>query len=370
MKKKSTTYKKKYYDIKDDFREYPDAWMYMVWSKRGPGKTYSTLRYMIENNKIFVFVKRTIKEVNILCGGGRRKRSSASVDLSPFKPLNRDFGWNIYMTKIPDCEGLAAFFQYEMVEGELVPVKLVGYCIAVSAIIEYKGFDMSEADYLIFDEFIPRKGERLNRNEGDLVMDLYETVSRDRIKRGRPELILICLANAVNINNPMFQTMDVIDTAADMSVFHRWYTWLEERGILLHFIDYGFDLEEGAQETGAQKAMKGTQWAKMAYGGEFAYDDFSAIGKVKLKHHKCKYSIRYKEKLYWLYYNEETKMYFLCQIRGQTDQLFDLNRENQQKLFWQEKGIDLRQAAIEDRVIFSCYVAYDLIVNYKQIFKL
>ena len=51
-----------------------------------------------------------------------------------------------------------------------------------------KGFDLSECDYLIFDEFIPKRHERLNRNEGDQLMDIYMTVSRDRVQRGRGEL--------------------------------------------------------------------------------------------------------------------------------------------------------------------------------------
>ena len=80
---------KKYYDIRDDFNAYPDAWLYLCWSKRGPGKTYSTLRYMIEEGKIFLFIKRTIDDVEMLCTDGSKK--GVIFDVSPFKPLNRDF---------------------------------------------------------------------------------------------------------------------------------------------------------------------------------------------------------------------------------------------------------------------------------------
>ena len=50
--------KAKYYDIRDDLAAYPLAWCYLIWSKRGPGKTYSTLRMCIEDNKIFAFMKK------------------------------------------------------------------------------------------------------------------------------------------------------------------------------------------------------------------------------------------------------------------------------------------------------------------------
>ena len=33
-----------YYDIRNDLKRFPDAWCYLIWSSRGPGKTYSTLR--------------------------------------------------------------------------------------------------------------------------------------------------------------------------------------------------------------------------------------------------------------------------------------------------------------------------------------
>ena len=36
-----------YYHFKKDVLVYPSAGMYVVWSRRGPGKTYSFLRYMI-----------------------------------------------------------------------------------------------------------------------------------------------------------------------------------------------------------------------------------------------------------------------------------------------------------------------------------
>ena len=34
-----------YYHLLHDFLRFPKAWCYVVWSKRGPGKTYSALSY-------------------------------------------------------------------------------------------------------------------------------------------------------------------------------------------------------------------------------------------------------------------------------------------------------------------------------------
>ena len=48
---------------------------------------------------------------------------------------------------------------------------------------------------------------------------------------------------------------------------------------------------------------------------------------------------------------------------------FNLNRENEQKLFYSDYGIDLRLSCIEERMKFEKYSMYDLIVNYKKFFN-
>lgn len=361
-----------YYDIREDFEKYPKAWCYLVWSRRGPGKTYSTLRYMHEEDKRFCFLKRTVDDVKLLCAGSKPTGDSAKdIDLSPFKPLNRDFGWDVHINPIYD--GLAAFYDYYPENGTLVPGKLEGYCIALSKAIKYKGFDLSECDYMILDEFIPRAWERVSKNECDQILDLYETISRDRVKRGREELKFIGLANATDIANPLFLGLEVMDIAAEMDATDTEYCYLEERGILLHYINHeGTETEEEQPLTGIQKAMIGTAWAEMAFGGHFAYNDFTQIGKSKLKGHKCIYSLLYKHKEYFIYKNvvNANTVYYVSLVRGIPGKTYDLNRESQQKLFWINNGRTLYNATIDDRVIFQTYSAYDLITNYRRYFDL
>ena len=276
----------KYYDIKDDLKRYPDAWCYLIWSKRGPGKTYSTLRFMIENKKKFVFLKRTKDDVKLLCAGGKQ---GVNFDMSPFVPLNRDFGWDIKPMKIE--KGIAGF--YHSIEGKPAG-NPIGYCVALSAASDIKGFDLSECDYLIFDEFIPKAYEIIKRNEGDALLDIYMTISRDRIKRGRGELKLICLANATSINNPTFTILDVTDTAADMDIYEKEFVYQDERKILLHKI---MNIDADADEkSGIEIAMTGTAWADMSFSGSFAYDDFSAVKHQRMKGYKPIVSYIYKKK--------------------------------------------------------------------------
>ena len=346
----------KYYDVRHDLERFPDAWLIMVLSKRGPGKTYSTLRYMIEEKVQFVFLKRTIDDVKNLCAS-----DGGDLDLSPFKPLNRDFGWDIHPKLIQ--KGVAGFYDCS---GETQT--LVGYCLAANMAKKFKGFDLSDVDYMIFDEFIPRPWEKIHKKEGDMILDLYETIARDRVKRGRKELIFICLANAVEVNNPLCKTMDLVDILADMDVTETEITYMKEKGIFIRILNSNFDVDEDTQLTGIQRAMAGTQWAASAYGAHFSYNDFTAIGKQKLKGFKCLYRIIYNLTEYYVY--RKGTQYFVAKVQGSTDKTYDLTRENQQKLFWDEEGFYLREAAIEDKVIFGDYTSYNLITNYRKEFTL
>lgn len=349
---------KKYYDIRDDLKAYPDAWCYLVWSKRGPGKTYSSLRMCIEDKKKFVFMKRTIVDVDMLCASGRR--TDVNFDISPFVPLNRDFGWDIKPVKV--FKGIAGF--YHCNEEGKPSGDPVGYACALSAAKDVKGFDLSECDFMIFDEFIPKRHERINRQEGDQLMDIYMTVSRDRVQRGRGELKLLCLANATSVNNPTFSILNVVDTAVEMDVLNQEYHL--ERGIMMHKIP-ALDVPD-EEKTGIEKAMAGTAWADMAFGGHFAYDDFTSVSHKRLKgfHPICSYT--YKKETVYIY--EKDGQYYATNAKASGVKNYNLHRENEQKKFFYDYIVDFRDETIEDNFTFQKYSMYDLIINYKKIFEI
>ena len=49
-----------YYHFAKDLQDYPEAGAYVVWSRRGPGKTYSFLRYCVDNGIFFIYMKRRV----------------------------------------------------------------------------------------------------------------------------------------------------------------------------------------------------------------------------------------------------------------------------------------------------------------------
>lgn len=340
--------KKTYYNVADDLRDYPDCWLYVAYSMRGPGKTYSFLKHCTQNNIPFLYLKRTQIDIDLI----------AQPRFTPFKPINRDLGTSYTIVKLYD--GIS---QIVAAEGQ---EEAVGYALALSAVHKFKGFDLSEVDFVCLDEFMPQLSERVNRDEGKLLLDLYMTVSRDREERGRPPLKLILFANATQLYCPITDTLGIVDELSDMTARKEEFRYLEDRGILLHHIPFSPSANEN---TAIFKGMKGTAWADMAFGGEFAYNDFSRVKKLPLKNMVVQCKVIYQRKDWYIYSNQLTGLLYMCRSRAPTDDIYDLEIEADQRRFWQEWGIDLRNQVTDDNMFFSSYSSYNLIYNFNKIYK-
>lgn len=356
----------KYYDIREDLKNYPDAWCMVLIGGRDIGKTYSTLKTYYENKEPTVFVKRTNEDVDLLCAGNQLGKGNAEyeIDLSPYKAINRDLGCRVKAFKIRS--GIGGF--YETHEDGGAYGSPVSYLVSLNSVSKVKGFDTSECTAVIFDEFVPQPWERVNRKEGEQLMDLYETVARDRIMRTGKQLKLICLANAVGVYNPTCEILEITDIIADMYISGKECTYIEERGILIRLLPTPDEMLEKKRETGIYKSMKSTAWGRMAFGNEFAYNDFTKVRRIALKGYRPVCSIVVKEKTWYIYTNDTG--YYMCRSKHQKPDLYNLNEETEQKRFYYDHVLDLMNAAIENRMRFETYGMYDLIMNYKKRFVL
>lgn len=341
-----------YYNVEDDLKKYPNAWCYIIIGGNSTGKTYSTLWHEYKNKRSFAFVKRTNDDVNILCASNKK------IDLSPFKAINRDKGINVVCKKI--TKGIGAFYNKADDEIDGVPI---GYAMSLNAVGSVKGFDVSEIKDVVFDEFIPQPWERVDRKEGDKTLVLYRTISRDREHRGNEPLRLICLANSTKIFNPLLEVLELVDVVTNMKINKDIYWY--DRGIMIHLLDDMDDFKQQESRTSIMQAMKDTDWGQMALNNDFAYDDFSCIGHTSLKGYIPKYGFKYKKKT-WYVYEKNTHVYI---TRSSAKiKIYDLSREVEQKAFYVDKVINLKNAMVDDRVLCCDYTCYNLILNYKKYF--
>lgn len=356
---------KYYFDIRDDLEKFPDCWLYAAWSGRNTGKTYSTLKYMLDTGARFIFLKRTIEDVKLILSGSGKvgtKLSQYGADMSPFKAINRDTGTNLRAFGI--YKGYLGGFWHCNEKNEPI-LDPVGYVLALSAISKIKGFDLSDCDYIIFDEFIPSPWERADRNEGKQLLDLYMTVSRDREHRGKPPLKLIMLANPTEINCPVFQELEIADDAAAMVRSGEEYK--KVRGMLLHAIKMGDAFQETEESMAALQAMSGTAWHEMTIGEGFAYNDMEMVQQLKLKGFRCILELKYRRFHWYIYQRNAT--YYVCRSRNiPRDGSFDLNKDQDARRFYLEYGIDLKGEYIDGNVFFQTYTMFDVIINFRKFF--
>lgn len=353
-----------YYNIDEDILLYPNAWCFIVIGGRNTGKTYSCLKSCKLNDRKFTFLKRTGDDVDLLCAGSGKigtKTNEFGVDLSPFKSVNRDLVCDVRANSIK--KGLGGFWNY--VNDEVIGSP-IGYLLALNYVSKYKGFDLSECDWLIFDEFVPQPWDRINRKEGEQLMDLYKTISRDREHRNKEPLKLICLANATSINAPVMSILEITDIVAQMQIDDTEYIYLEDRGIVIHRIKNNADFDKKEKESKLYNAMGHTSWGQMAFNNEFAYNDFTCIGRTNLKGYKPVCAISYKRDNFYIYMKEGN--YYMTNTRHNSNNIYNLNREVEQKQFFNDYIFDLRNACIEGKFLFETFTMYDLILNYKKYF--
>lgn len=352
-----------YYHIRKDIEDYPDASLYVVWSRRGPGKTYGFFRMVTDDESFFIYMKRTNDDVELLCTGA--DNPDMKVDADPYVPLNRDYGWHIKPKLIQ--KGLGAFYDTNE-EGECIGAPL-GMIVSFAKIKSIKGMDFSKASFICMDEFIPQRTEIVRHNEGEALLDFIMTVLRDKVRRGQ-DLKVIMFANAEEISTPITNALEIVDDMAQLSWSGKTHYYNRDRRILLHHItQQEIPLTGDELHSGIFMMMKGTAWAQKAFFGDFANNDFSNVKQMSIKNMQCIHKVRYKTHDMYIYRRPSDNMHYMTSSKGPFVYEWDLNKENDQKLFWIEHGQELRVECIEGNMKFEKYSMYDIIVNYKKFFK-
>ena len=358
-----------YYNIQDDLKKYSDCWCYLIVGGRNTGKTYSTLKEARLSSKGFIFIKRTNLDVNNLCAGGhvhnKKLEMDFEFDLSPFADLNQDMGWNVKASKIYD--GLGGFWDYTT-DGDLLSKRPLGYIFSLNRVAKFKGFGgLRNCELMIFDEFIASPWERINREEGNQLMDLYKTVSRDREHRGQPALKLLGLANANDISNPIFNTLQITDDVAEM--LDNGSEYLVTRGILIHLLKDSPEFYETESKTQIYKAMHNTVWGRMAFDNEFSRNDFSCIRKyIYIKKAIPVCTIYFEGNGIYIYRRNDT--YLITSVRHSSNVIYDFCIEADRKRFFFNELPFIKQATTEGRALYNTYRMYDIIYHFNENFKI
>lgn len=207
---------------------------------RGTGKTYGGLKEAVENHSgHFQLMRRTQTELDNI----------ANEANSPFKVLNTDYGYGITVKGHKNYAGI-----YNK-EG-----KSIGQMVALSTVSNIRGFDSSEVDLCIYDEFIPEAHKTPIKNEHLAFLNYYETVNRNREFSGREPLKIRCFSNANDIMNPLIVGLGLVTKMDKMRKKKQEIYIDKERGYVL------IDLSDSP----ISKKKEKTALYRFAGEGEFA----------------------------------------------------------------------------------------------------
>ena len=237
-----------YVNIKGILREgYP---FNFIVGGRGTGKTYTSLKTAREEGWKFILMRRTQSQADLI----------SKPEFSVFKPLNNDLGWDIQPERISKYN--SAFVEND---------QQIGYTAALSTLSNMRGFDASDVQIMIYDEFIPEKHERPIKNESDALLNAYETINRNRELKGIPPVQLLCLANANDITNPVFEGLNLIRIADRMQKkgTERWTD--DKRGIQLIMLQRS-PISKKKSQTVLYNLTEGSGFSSMALENSFNVD--------------------------------------------------------------------------------------------------
>lgn len=228
---------------------------------RAVGKTYGAFKYVLEHFIKFILMRRTQSQIDLI----------NKPEFSPFKSVAGDLGRNI-ITKSVSKYNAAFYDGSEDMDGNIVPGgPALGYSMALSTVSNLRGFDASDCDILIFDEFIPEKHERPIKGEGEAFLNAVETINRNRELKGFPPIQCLLLANSNDIGNPLFITLDLIPVVEKMISKGQRYRLDYERGLGI-FLIADSEILRQKQNTALYKLAAGTEFYEMALKNQF--DDF------------------------------------------------------------------------------------------------
>lgn len=241
------------------------AWCIVIIGKRQVGKTFGTLKYMLDEGKYFLYLRRTANELQAI---------AADPDLNPFTPLQK-VGYDIGIQKAGKIT-YAIGTKRQVSEDKWALDKRVAVGMALPSIATVRGFDGSAFSDVVYDEFIPERIAAKRKAEGEAVLNAYVTICGNRELEGHPPLRLWLLANAFDISSPVLQELGLIEIISKMTRTNREYI-MTDTGVLV-CMPHSDNVTSKRKQTALMKHLAGKgDFYQMAMENKFVYNNLENV---------------------------------------------------------------------------------------------
>ena len=252
---------------------------------RGIGKTYSALDFLIREKKRFLYLRNTRQQIAECC----------SDFGNPFKRLNKDKGYDIRL--ISEKEHINIINEDN---------EIIGYASSLSVFNNLRGADLSDVDYVLFDEFIePRK---LLFDQFKAFVNMRETVGRNRELFGEPPLYCILLSNSQSLNNPILAGYNLIPEIEGM--LGSGQQKMKRKDIMVLLPES--EISELKKNTSTYSGLENTRIFKENIQNKFANDSFYGIKRRNIKEYVavCKIDDMF------MYRHKSNNKIYVCSIQA------------------------------------------------------
>lgn len=197
---------------------------------------------------------------------------ACSEEGNVFKKLNNNNSINIEASGYDEKKKLGTY----TLDGQLI-----GYGIALSTFGRVRGIDLSDVDFIVYDEVVPEKHIRRVKDAGIAFANAYESINRNRELEGKPPIRVYFLANSISLDNDVMLAQGICQIIPRMLRTHMYeYT---DKDRLLYVTLCPNKVSEQKRETAIYKLMRDTSFSDQALDNQFADDALQLECKVNLR---------------------------------------------------------------------------------------
>ena len=310
---------------------------------RGIGKTYSAIEAGItEHENAFLYLRNTREQLQESCGAFG----------NPFKKWSSDHGRDI---KLVSEKNHALIREYKN-DGQKIMNYDIGAGACLSTFSNLRGVDLSNINFIMFDEFIENR--TLTFNQFDAFLHMYETVNRNREIEGLPPCKCVLLSNAQRLGNPILRGFNLIPIIENM-----------QRNDQHSYADGAIRIElpfsnvsEEKKNTALYSAVNGSKFSAEALDNNFINDSFTGVKKVNINEYLPMVCI---DDIY-IYKHKSEVLYYACSIPANVRRY---STKDNFLIFYKLYGLQLKLAVGSDKLLFSDYsTKVDLLTILKMLY--
>lgn len=239
----------------------------------------------------------------------------------------------------------------------------IGYVAALSTFSNLRGIDFSDVDFILYDECIPEhKNKAPIKDEGFLLLNMLETINRNRGLNDEQEVVLCMLSNPIDLGSAMLSQLNITPIMNDM-IFkgQTKYTSAERSLHIERYTDH--KVSEMKETTSLYKFGAKTGFNDRALSGNFVDNDMSLVKKVNLSEYS---SFLTMENL-CVYKHKNRELYHISQIVTPAKYTFKAYEKEKFKMvfYWIYKLLVVDRKVTYDN--YQTRVVFDQMINFKPL---